>query len=93
MLIRQMDVVTAFLNGQLDDEIYIHQPDRYVVPGKEHLVCKFKKIVVLSETIPSMLVQCTSNMESTGFQQSAADPCVYVCLEDTMTIVAVYICR
>ena len=29
MLIHQMDVVTAFLNGKLDEEIYMQQPERY----------------------------------------------------------------
>ena len=39
MLIHQMDVVTVFLSGKLDEEIYMHQPDGYVVQGKQHLVC------------------------------------------------------
>ncbi len=43
MLIHQMDVVTAFLNGNLDEEIYMQQPDGYIKPGEEHLVCKLKK--------------------------------------------------
>ena len=43
MLIHQMDVETAFLNGNLDKEIYMDQPERYGIPGKEHLVCKLKK--------------------------------------------------
>ena len=43
MLIHQMDVETAFLNGNLDEEIYMDQPEGYGIPGKEHLVCKLKK--------------------------------------------------
>ena len=38
MLIHQMDVVTAFLNGKLDEEIYMQQPERYVKLGEERLV-------------------------------------------------------
>jgi hypothetical protein len=34
MFIHQMDVVTAFLNGTLDEDIYMEQPEGYVVPGK-----------------------------------------------------------
>jgi len=37
-----MDVVTAFLNG-LEEEIYMEQPDGYIQPGQEHLVCKLQK--------------------------------------------------
>ena len=37
MKIQQMDVTTAFLNGDLEEEIYMQQPDGYVQPGKENL--------------------------------------------------------
>ena len=43
MIVHQMDVVTAFLNGELDEEIYMQQPDGYQVSGKENLVCRLKK--------------------------------------------------
>lgn len=45
MLLHQMDVVTAFLNGTLEEEIYMQQPDGYIQQGKEHLVCKLKKFL------------------------------------------------
>ena len=35
--------MTAFLNGKLDEEIYMKQPDGYVVPEKEHMVCELMK--------------------------------------------------
>ncbi len=43
MLIHQMDVVTAFLNGDLKEEIYTRQPPGYEIPGREGHVCKLKK--------------------------------------------------
>ena len=33
--IHQMDVKTVFLNGELEEKIYIEQPEGFVVPGKE----------------------------------------------------------
>lgn len=38
--IHQMDAVTAFLNGLLVDEIYLEQPEGYVVEGSEGKVLR-----------------------------------------------------
>jgi len=43
MKIHQMDVVTAFLNGSLEEEIYMTQPEGFVQPGNENLVCRLRK--------------------------------------------------
>ena len=37
--LEQIDVKTTFLHGDLDKEIYMQQPEGFVVPGKEHMVC------------------------------------------------------
>ena len=41
--IHQMDVKTAFLNGDLDEEIYMEQPEGFIVPGQEKKVCRLVK--------------------------------------------------
>ena len=43
LLVHQMDVKTAFLNGELEEEIYIDQPYRFVSKGQEGMVCKLLK--------------------------------------------------
>ncbi|GJS99435.1 zinc finger, CCHC-type containing protein [Tanacetum coccineum] len=38
-----MDVNTAFLNGDLDEEVYMNQPQGFIMPGNENKVCKLIK--------------------------------------------------
>ena len=43
--LHQMNVRTAFLNGNLNEEIYTKQPEGFQESGREHLVCKLKKSI------------------------------------------------
>jgi len=42
LVLHQMDVKTAFLNGDSDEEIYTTQPEGCEVPGQENKVCRLK---------------------------------------------------
>ena len=46
--IHQMDVKSAFLNGDLHEENYMAQPPGFVKKGSENMVCKLKKIYLWS---------------------------------------------
>ena len=39
----QMDVKSTFLNGYIDEEVYVEQPKSYDVLGQEHIVYRLKK--------------------------------------------------
>ena len=41
--VEQLDVKAAFLHGDLEEEIYMEQPEGFMVAGKEHQVCRLKK--------------------------------------------------
>jgi hypothetical protein len=43
LLIHQMDVKTIFLNGELEEKIYMAQADGFVVKGQEDKMCKLQK--------------------------------------------------
>ncbi|KAF1323990.1 Integrase catalytic core protein, partial [Globisporangium splendens] len=77
--IHQMDVKTAFLNGKLDDEIYMEQPDGFVRPGQEHLVCKLLKSLYGLKQAPRIWYHTLRTfLEHLGFQKLIKDQCVFV---------------
>ena len=43
LIIHQMDVKTTFLNGNMSEEIYMQQLDRFALPGNENKVYKLTK--------------------------------------------------
>jgi hypothetical protein len=43
--LHQMDAKIVFLNGDLQENIYMAQPEGFVVEGKEHMGCKPKKFI------------------------------------------------
>ena len=87
-----MDVITAFLNGNLTEEIYMSQPEGYIKPGEEHLVCKLKKSIYgLKQSSRCWNRALSDYLESLDFAQSGADPCVYVGKSADPIVIAVYV--
>ena len=54
LVVYQMDVKTAFLDGELDQEVYMNQPKGFVVPGNEHKVCERVKSLYRHKQEPKM---------------------------------------
>jgi len=52
--LHQMDVKTAFLNGDLDEEVYMEQPDGYVNPTYPDKVCRLLQALYRLKQAPKM---------------------------------------
>ena len=78
MMIHQMDVVTAFLNGTLEEEIYMEQPPGYTKGGEKNLVYKLKRSLYgLKQSSRCWNTVFKEYMESTNFKQCTADTCIF----------------
>jgi hypothetical protein len=78
LLIYQMDVKTTFLNGELDEEIYMEQPAEFVANGQEGMVCELlKSLYGLKQTPKQWHEKFDRTLISTSFVVNEADKCVY----------------
>ena len=77
--IEQLDVKTAFLHGDLEEEIYMEQPEGFEVAEKEHLVCKLNKSLYgLKQTPRQWYKKFESFMTNLGYHNAQADQCVFM---------------
>jgi hypothetical protein len=88
-----LDATTAFLNGVVEDEIYIAQPEGYVVVGRESDVCRLNKGIygicqasrIWNQLLHTALIRF-------GLSQSTADPCVYHRItSDSYLVIAIWV--
>jgi hypothetical protein len=76
--LHQMDVKTAFLNGVIEEEVYIEQPQGFVIHGKESHVCRLKKALYgLKQAPRAWYARIDGYLMSLGFTKSDADPNLY----------------
>jgi hypothetical protein len=74
----QLDVKTAFLYGNLDEEIYMEQPEGFVTQGREQDVCRLiKSIYGLKQASRVWNIKFNEFIILFGLTRSTADPCVY----------------
>ena len=91
MIVHQMEVLTVFLNGTLEEEIYLQQSESYIQPGREHLLCKPKKSLYGLKHAPTCWnTTLMEFLESIQFDRNTAYPCVFDRMEGgDPTIIAV----
>ena len=72
-----MDVKTAFLNGDLEEEVYMRQLKGFVVPCQEHNVCKLaKSLYGLKKTLKQWHQKFDKIVLKSGFHANDTNKCV-----------------
>ncbi|GJS38510.1 zinc finger, CCHC-type containing protein [Tanacetum coccineum] len=78
LVIHQMDVKIAFLNGNLDEEVYMNQLQGFIMPGNENKVCKLIKYLYGLKQAPKQWHQKFDEVVLfNGYLLNQADKCVY----------------
>jgi hypothetical protein len=77
--LHQMDVKTAFLNGDLYETIFMAQPEGFVVKGKEHMGCILKKSIYgLKQASRQWYLKFDDVVKKFGFIENPKDNCIYI---------------
>jgi hypothetical protein len=76
--LEQLDVKTVFLHGELEEQIYMQQPEGFIVPNMEDQVCLLKKSLYgLKQSPRQWYKRFDMFMVSHGYTRSVCDSCVY----------------
>jgi len=89
----QLDVKSAFLNGILQEEIYVEQPTGFVTQGKEDKVCLLKKALYgLKQAPRAWYGRIDDYLIGSGFQKSLSEATLYVKrINDDILIISLYV--
>ena len=89
----QMDVRTAFLNGELEEEIYMDQPLGFETKGQERKVCKLNRSIYgLKQASRQWNIKFHQAILKDGFAMMEEDHCVYLKRSDnSFVILSLYV--
>nr|KYP42879.1 Retrovirus-related Pol polyprotein from transposon TNT 1-94 [Cajanus cajan] len=79
LYIEQLDVKTTFLHGDLDENIYMVQPEGFQIARKENLVCKLtKSLYGLKQAPRQWYLKFDSFMTRKRYKKCSMDQCCYL---------------
>ena len=88
--LHQMDMKTAYLNGDLVEEVYMDQPDGFLIKGKENLVCKLRKSIYgLKQVSRQWYLKFNNTITSFHFIENTVDQYVYIKVSGSKFIIFV----
>jgi hypothetical protein len=76
--LNQMHLKATFLNGEIEEEVYIEQPEGFVIHDEKTHVCRLKKALYgLKEALHAWYEKMDGFLISLGFNKSVFDPNLY----------------
>lgn len=77
--VHQMDVVAAYVQGDLQEEVYMEQPEMFEMKNERDKVCRLKKpLYGLKQAGRAWYTKLDKHLSKVGLKKSNIDPCVYV---------------
>ncbi|RVW36414.1 Retrovirus-related Pol polyprotein from transposon TNT 1-94 [Vitis vinifera] len=88
--LHQMDVKTTFLNGNIDETIYMVQPENFESKDSKQLVCKLKRSIYgLKQASRQWYRKFDQVITSFGFKENTVDQCIYLKFSGSKFIILV----
>lgn len=91
--IHQMDVDSAFLQAELNEDIYVTQPEGYISNDQPDHVCKLIKSLYGLKQAPLLWNRTIDeHLKQNGFLPSQADSCIYIKQDSRhLVVIALYV--
>jgi hypothetical protein len=89
----QMEVKLDFLNGELEEEVYIEQPEGFQLSGNTDYVCKLKKALYgLKQAPRAWYSRLDKYLQQVGFKKGSADNNLYIKVsQGNILLIEVYV--
>ncbi|UYV66049.1 hypothetical protein LAZ67_3006289 [Cordylochernes scorpioides] len=92
LILHQMDVQSAYLNGEIKEEIYMTQPENFVSRKYPEKVCRLKKAIYgLKQAGIVWHEKLDNELKNLGLKQLQSDNCVYIKHDEGILLVAIYV--
>ena len=83
----QMDVKITFLNGSLEEDIYMQQLEGFIARGQEHMACKLQRSIYgLKQASRTWNIRFDQAITLYDFEKSPDEPCVYKRIQGTKVV-------
>jgi hypothetical protein len=88
--LHQINIKTVFLNGDLQESVYMAQPEGFAIEGKENMGCRLKKFIyVLKQASRQWYLKFDEVIKIFGFVKNQVDNCVCIKIKGSIFIILV----